>query len=115
MKTKHLLFGLLTMFFVLSSVNTLYGQDKKKNQETVTFYVEDMHCQNCQSKIEKNIAFEKGVTDIQCDLDNKLVTITYKADKTNPENIVKGFEKIKYKAEVYTPESADSQQTKDAE
>ena len=41
--------------------STAYAQDAKKKKETVTFFVEGMDCANCVKKIEKNIAFEKGV------------------------------------------------------
>ena len=37
----------------------------------------DIHCQGCCDKIMKNIAFEKGVKDIVCDLKTKTVTVTY--------------------------------------
>ena len=42
----------------------------------------------------KNIAFEKGVKDIVCDLDTKTVTVTFDADKTNTEALLKAFDKI---------------------
>jgi copper chaperone CopZ len=87
--------------FVLSALfmsQNLFAQDKKqdkqKGKETVKFYVEDMTCKNCQAKVEKNIAFEKGVTDLKCNLSEKTVEVTYKTDKTNPEDLKKGFKKI---------------------
>ena len=36
----------------------------------------DLHCQGCCDKIMKNIAFEKGVKDLVCDLNHKTVTVT---------------------------------------
>ena len=54
----------------------------------------DLHCQGCCDKIMKNIAFEKGVKDIVCDLKTKTVTVTYDANKTDIPTLLKAFEKI---------------------
>ena len=58
----------------------------------------EMHCAGCEKKIKENIRFEKGVKSIKTNLDTKTITIEYDADKTNVENIIKGFKKIKYDA-----------------
>ena len=79
----------------------------QKGKSTVTFYVEDMECAHCKSKVEKNIAFEKGVIDLKCDLDKRTVEITYKTGKTTPEKLIKGFKKIKMTA-VVVPEKEES-------
>ena len=50
-----------------------------------------MHCENCEKKIKGNLRFEKGVKEIQCDIEGQRVTITYDADKTNVEAIIKSF------------------------
>ena len=60
----------------------------------------DLHCQGCCDKIMKNIAFEKGVKDIVCDLKNKTVTVTYDADKTDIPSLLNAFEKIGKPAQV---------------
>lgn len=78
------------------------AKDKKKDdkKETVTFDV-SMTCENCKKRIEKNIAFEKGITDMSVDLPKKTVTIEFKKDKTSIENIQKAFEKLGYTATVH--------------
>ena len=60
--------------------------------------VPQMHCENCEKRIKDNIRFEKGIKKIVTDVEHQTVTITYDADKTTVENIIKGFEKIKYHA-----------------
>ncbi len=57
-----------------------------------------MHCQNCEKKIKGNLRFEKGVKEIQCDIEGQRVTITYNADKTNTEAIIRSFGKFGYQA-----------------
>ena len=42
----------------------------------------------------KNIAFEKGVKDLVCDLKTKTVTVTFDAAKTDVPTLLKAFEKI---------------------
>ena len=63
----------------------------------------DLHCQGCCDKIMKNIAFEKGVKDIVCDLKTKTVTVTYDANKTDIPTLLKAFEKIGKPAKVQSP------------
>ncbi len=71
----------------------LNAQEKEKVE--TTFNV-NMHCMSCVNKIEKNIAFEKGVKGISCNLEAKTVTVTYRADQTNTDNLIEGFAKIGY-------------------
>lgn len=57
-----------------------------------------MVCNNCENKIKKTLRFEKGIQEISTDLKDQVVTVTYDADKTDEEKIVKAFDKMKYKA-----------------
>ena len=57
-----------------------------------------MHCESCENKIKGNLRFEKGVKQIECNIDQQRVIITYDADKTKPEAIIQSFEKFGYKA-----------------
>ena len=84
---KQWLLILLALTLSIGTVNA------KVNKQTVVLNV-DLHCQGCCDKVMKNIAFEKGVKDIVCDLDTKTVTVTFDADKTNTEAILKAFDKI---------------------
>ena len=65
----------------------------KPNKQTVILSC-DLHCEGCCEKIMKNIAFEKGVKDLQCDLKNKEVLLVYDANKTNLTALLVAFEKI---------------------
>ena len=44
----------------------------------------------------------KGIKDIQVDVPSKEVTVTYDSAKTSPEELIKGFGKIRVKAEEKT-------------
>lgn len=61
-----------------------------------------MHCEACENKIKSNMRFEKGIKAIETNISRQEVTLTYDADKTTPEKLMKGFEKIGYTATVKT-------------
>lgn len=85
----------------------------KADRQTVVLSC-DLHCQGCCDKIMKNIAFERGVKDIICDLKSKTVTVTFDAAKTDLETLLKAFERIKKPAAVLDSgeQKTDEQQTK---
>ena len=85
-----------------------------QNVKEVVFTTEpEIECQNCVNKIKNNLRFEKGVKAINPDLQTKFVTIQYDSEKTNPDNLIKAFAKIKYKATVVEPENKDKEDKKD--
>ena len=66
---------------------------KKSSKQTVLLNC-DLHCQGCCDKIMKNIAFEKGVKDIVCDVDTKTVAVTFDTRKTDLETLLAAFARI---------------------
>ena len=86
----------LLTFLILTAVTSLSAKDIK------TLVVEtqpQMHCENCEKKIKGNLRFEKGVKRIDTSLKTKQVTITYDAEKTTPEQLIKALKKIGYDAQ----------------
>lgn len=63
-----------------------------------------MHCESCENKIKGNLRFEKGVKQIECNIEGQRVVITYDADKTNSDAIIQSFGKFGYKATEVKPE-----------
>jgi len=88
---KYLLIALLLLSPLTISLSPMFAA--KADKQTVVLSC-DLHCQGCCDKIMKNIAFEKGVKDIVCDLKTKTVTLTYDANKTDVPTLLKAFEKI---------------------
>ena len=83
------------LFVALALATVCFGKDIK----TVILTTQpEMHCANCEKKIKENIRFEKGIKSITTNLKDKTVTVEYDAEKTNVQNIIKGFKKIKYEA-----------------
>ncbi|MFV0418146.1 MAG: heavy-metal-associated domain-containing protein [Dysgonomonas sp.] len=98
---------LIAMLLLLGAGSVvLFAQDKKavkNDKETVTFDV-SMTCENCQKKIEKNIAFEKGVTDMKVNLEKKTVKIEYKKAQTTVDKLQKAIEKLGYEVKIHKDE-----------
>ena len=93
---KKFLLVAMTMFMAVAANAT--------DVKTVVLQT-NMSCQNCANKIQENVRFEKGVKDIKTNVSDKTVTITYDADKTDVQKLIKGIEKVGYKAEVATPKA----------
>ena len=92
----------------LSYAECEQARPKVKDIKTVVVTTQpQMHCENCEKKIKGNLRFEKGVKEIQCDIEGQRVTITYDADKTNVEALIKSFGKFGYQAtEIKTEKPA---------
>ena len=88
------------ILILLMALLPIVGVMAAKQDKQVVVLSCDLHCQGCCDRIMKNIAFEKGVKDIVCDLKKKTVTITYDANKTDIPTLLKAFEKIGKPAKV---------------
>ena len=86
--------------FCTLSVSAANGPSAKRSNRQILVLSCDLHCQGCCDKIMKNIAYEKGVKDLQCDLKNKEVTVTFDANKTDVQTLLDAFDKIGKPAKV---------------
>ncbi|HBS86057.1 MAG: hypothetical protein A2W91_08140 [Bacteroidetes bacterium GWF2_38_335] len=94
MKTIKILSLLIAVMFV----SVLNAQDSKEVKEIK--FKSNVECNNCKSKIENHMAFVKGVKSVDASIDKKEVTITYKPEKTNAEEIKTELAKLGYGAEM---------------
>lgn len=100
MTTKiALIIGILMLAF--GGVMYAQKKDKKDNSKEKVVFDVSMTCENCQKRIEKNIAFEKGVTDMKVNLSEKTVEIEYKKDKTDVDKLQKAIEKLGYTVSIH--------------
>ena len=112
---KKIVVLLLLMISVFAVTTSSMAQEKKeikkkKNTETLTYWA-SIDCEACKAKVEKNIAFEKGVKDLNVDLKTKLITVTYRSDKTNPEKLEKAIQDLGFKTELI-PEKKEKEKAK---
>jgi copper chaperone CopZ len=56
-------------------------------------------CDMCKERIEETLAFTRGVKKSELNLENQIVTVTYKKGKTSPEKIRKAIAKAGYDAD----------------
>ena len=59
-----------------------------------------MHCQNCENKIKKNMRFEDGVKKVETNIERQEVTITYDPKKADVKSLQAGMKKIGYDTKV---------------
>ena len=62
-------------------------------------------CDMCKARIEKSLAYEKGVQSAVLDVPSKVLTVTYKADKTNPAALRTAVQKTGYDADELTADA----------
>lgn len=99
---KLLLTGFFALAIVVTTANKGLAQQKDNLKET-KFWV-SMHCESCKKKIERDIAFEKGVKSIAVDLKEKTVTVKYAADKNTDEKLAEAIKKLGYEVKVLKEE-----------
>ena len=105
MKAKHiLLLALPVLFLILTGIGNSLKAQKPTGEKEVTIWA-SMTCESCKKKIERDIAFEKGVKDITVDLSKKTVTIKYKAEKNSDDKLLKAVEKLGFEAKIVKPET----------
>ena len=83
------------MLALLFSVSV--AAEAKTEKKTVTFNVE-MRCLSCQQKIERNLAYEKGVLDLKADFKTNTVIVTFNPAKTDEKKLMEALKKLGYEA-----------------
>ena len=96
---KRVILMCLVALFTIGAVSAQKPQ-KGGKQNVTTVFVTDIDCAGCAKKVNDTIPYEKGVKEVQVDVDAKTVTVTFDPAKTNNETLVKAFAKIKIKAEA---------------
>lgn len=74
--------------------------DKKKKDIKTVVLSANIHCKNCQKKVEENIGFEKGVVGLEVSVEKRQVVIRYDAAKTNVETLLAAMKKIGFPSTV---------------
>lgn len=104
MKTRIL--SILAMLIVccvsIADVSAQTKSKKESKKDTVLFETV-LHCKDCEDKIMKNIAFEKGVTDIVTDIPTQTVKIEYRKDKTDKIKLANAMDKLGFKVKEVCP------------
>ena len=62
-------------------------------------------CDMCKARIEKSMAYEKGVQSAALDLSTQVLTVIYRPDKTTPEALRTAVQKTGYDADGQVAEA----------
>ena len=101
-KMKKLAYLMLMAFAMSFSFSfDTFAQDKNTAKVVMSA---DITCENCKKRIEKNLAFEKGVKKLNVDVENKTVTIVYRKDKTSTANLLTALNELGYRSFVKSEE-----------
>jgi copper chaperone CopZ len=89
---------IFTVALILGTVNFSQAQDAEPKEKKIEIQTSAV-CGMCKERIESNMAYEKGVKSVELDKKTKIVTITYRTDKTNPEKLRKAISELGYDAD----------------
>lgn len=90
--------SLLLVFLFISG--TVKAQAPADTEKKATIKIKtSAECDMCKKRIEKEMAFIKGVKKAELDLATRVLTVTYQTKKTSPEAIKTAVSKIGYDAD----------------
>ncbi len=98
MKTKKLSINTILALIFIFAISLQSFAQKQSNIEQVNIKTSAV-CKKCKEKIESNLSFEKGVKNVELNIETKIVTVKYNPDKTDPDNIRKAISKLGYDAD----------------
>lgn len=87
------------LFLIILSALMLMGAGKDLRVLVMT-PTPQMHCENCENKIKKNLRFEKGVVKIETSIPEQTVIVTYDTSKTDVKKLQTAIKQIGYDTKV---------------
>lgn len=70
----------------------------RRNAETIEIK-SSLICGMCEDRVMKGLAFERGVTKVQVNLKEQLITVDYRPKQTSPEKIKQAITKLGHDAD----------------
>lgn len=90
--------NLLVIALLMATVNCFAGDVKtivlQISQETA------MHCENCAKRAEKALTADKGVKEVQVNLEEQTVTVKYDVAETNESKLIEDLKAGRFEASV---------------
>lgn len=105
----NLLSSVFALFFTLAGLTAAAQtapapQTKGPATETVQFKTSAV-CDMCKARLEKSLAYEKGVQSATLDVPSKVLSITYRPDKTSTPALRSAVQKTGYDADELPAEA----------
>lgn len=98
------LLAVLGFTSVQASAQTSPAAAAKTGNATAKFKTSAV-CDMCKTRLEKSMAFEKGVQSANLDVPSQMLTVTYRADKTSEANLRTAVQKTGYDADAAPADS----------
>lgn len=93
----------LLAFFALLTAQATQAQTVAKSKAAGTEQVKlktSAVCDMCKARLEKSLAYEKGVQAAVLDVPSQVLTVTYRPDKTSPDALRTAVQKTGYDADA---------------
>jgi len=88
----------LILFTIIAfSYNNVIAQ--KTNKKATIIIKTSTQCNMCKNRVEKEMAYTKGIISASLNVDKAQLTVKYKTHKTSPEKIRKAISNIGYDAD----------------
>ena len=101
---KAFSFFLLTLLSAGFASQAQTAPAKAKGAESVQFKTSAV-CDMCKARLEKSLAYEKGVQAASLDVPSKVLTVTYNPAKTTPAALRTAVQKTGYDADALTADA----------
>ena len=88
----------IVLMLGMTIVSQAQSQDAQPKEKEIKIQTSAI-CGMCEERIETNMAYEKGVKSVELDDETKIVTITYKTAKTDPDKLREAISKLGYDAD----------------
>ena len=91
-------------FFVALALAAFMGTSSvmADTVKSIQYRIENMRCGGCAGRVKKALNAKEGVSNIAIDLEKKVVTISYDADKVTPEVLASTLTAAKYAPKAYS-------------
>ena len=70
--------------------------------QTIQWRIEDMHCDHCAHKVMTALTKDKGVSDVDINIERRVASVTYDASLTTPDKIKNQLDGTRYVPTAYS-------------
>jgi len=88
----------LALGFTAQAQSQVGGSQTKPGTEKIQFKTSAV-CDMCKARLEKSLAFEKGVQSATLDVPTQMLTVNFRPDKTNAATLRTAVQKTGYDAD----------------
>lgn len=86
----------IILLIIISANNTIAQKAKSKKSITIKTSTE---CEMCKERVEKEMAYTKGIVSSNLNVEKAELTVIYKSHKTTPDKIRKTISELGYDAD----------------